>query len=140
MHAQVVATTGLAAGAHGSAEHQDGAAELAENRALARAMTALGIQVPHEIGAPRLHTVGGLEQSGRVLPFPTQESPNPGVNQTPPEADPAPEDISWTAFWKWAKTNGIENKAALEARIGQSIDRMSPAEARRLAMAVVDPS
>jgi hypothetical protein len=135
VHAQIVASAGLAAGAHGSAEPQEGAAELAENRALTRAMIALGLPDMDETPAPRLHSVTGGESSGRVVQFPTQDA-SPDAETTPENGEPAPEDVSWTAFWKWAKVNGFNDKASLEAAIGQSIDRMSPAEARRLALSI----
>lgn len=135
IHAQIVATAGLAAGAHGSAEQQEGATELAENRALIRAMTALGIPAMQEPPLPRLHSVGAPEAAGRVVQFPQPETQ---VEQPSPvdSDDPEPEDLSWTAFWKWARANGIADKASLEAAIGQSIDRMSPAEARKHALSV----
>jgi len=50
----------------------------------------------------------------------------------------AAEDISWTAFWTWAKTNGFANRDALEQAIGQSINQLSPGQARKLAQTVID--
>lgn len=137
VHAQIVASAGLAAGAHGSAEPQEAAVELAENRALIRAMTALGIPGLSDLPAPRLHSVNTPEAAGRVVQFPQPEvAPEQPVPTQEPD-EPAPEDLSWTAFWKWARANGFADKASLEAAIGQSIDRMSPAEARRHAMTVL---
>lgn len=166
IHAQIVSSAGSAAGAHGSAEMQEGAAEIAENRALLRAMTALGIPGLQEMPLPRLHSVPANDNAGRVVKFPSPEAPvaepeqpltpespaEPDVPPIPPvsndptapppveppqpvdQADPAPEDISWTAFWKWAKTNGYADKDAVEAAIGGSIASLSPADIRRALM------
>ncbi len=135
MHAQIVASAGFSAGAHGSAELQEAAAELAENRALTRAMLAFGIPDLQDAPLPRLHSVGSVsDQSGRVVQFPSQDSSADTV--TPQSDEPELEDLSWTAFWKWARANGFADKAALESAIGQSIDRLSPADARRLAMSI----
>jgi hypothetical protein len=166
IHAQIVSSAGSAAGAHGSAEMQEGAAEIAENRALHRAMTAMGIPGLQELPLPRLHSVSASDNAGRVVQFPSPESPvvepNPAVTpdvpaepEVPPvppvsndptapppvelpqpveQADPAPEDISWTAFWKWAKANGFADKDAVETAIGQKIDALSPADIRRALM------
>lgn len=166
IHAQIVSSTGSAAGAHGSAEMQEGAAEIAENRALHRAMTAMGIPGLQELPLPRLHSVPANDNAGRVVQFPSPETPAseteqpagadasaepeppavspvsndptaPSPVETPQpveRADPAPEDISWTAFWKWAKANGYADKDAVEAAIGGSISAMSPAEIRRALM------
>lgn len=139
VHAQIVASAGNAVGAHGSAEHQEAAAEIAENRALIRAMLAFGIPGLDDVPLPRLHSVGSTsEQAGRVVQFPSQETGHEASTPaTLADADePEPEDLSWTAFWKWARANGFADKAALESAIGQTIDRLSPAEARRMAMAV----
>jgi hypothetical protein len=147
IHAQIVGANGVSGGAHAHAVAGDFAAELAENRALARAMIALGIPpVPEPVAPTQLHTVPSGEDR-RVVPFRTPETepepaaPTPEPPTAPgdqPPGDPELEDISWTAFWTWAKANGFANREALEDAIGRSINQLLPAEARRLAQAVID--
>lgn len=146
IHAQIVGANAFSAGAHAHAAAGDFAAELAENRALARAMIAIGIPpVPEPVAPTQLHKVPSGDDR-RVVPFPTQESelaPEPTPDRPAPAStstddDPEPEDISWTAFWTWAKANGFNGRAELESAIGQSINQLLPAEARRLAQAVID--
>lgn len=154
IHAQIVGANGVSGGAHATAGAGDFAAELAENRALARAMIALGIpSVPDQVAPTMLHSVPSTEEQGRVVPFPTPEpdaepeSPAPEAPAPPPVAappsaeasdDPEPEDISWTAFWTWAKANGIADRKALEDAIGQPINQLMPGELRKLAQAAID--
>ena len=154
IHAQIVGTNGVSGGAHAHAETGESAAELAENRAIARAMIAIGIPpVPEPIAPTRLHSVPTGESSPRVVPFPSPEhepespSPEPDPARTLPPApepttaatpDPEPEDISWTAFWTWARANGFASREALETAIGQSIDRLMPGELRKLAQTAID--
>lgn len=40
------------------------------------------------------------------------------------------EDYSWTAFWRWAKAQGLNNQAEIAEVIGQPVGRMTPAEIR----------
>jgi hypothetical protein len=146
IHAQIVGANAFSAGAHAHAAAGDFAAELAENRALARAMIAIGIPpVPEPVAPTQLHTVPTGDDR-RVVPFPTQE-PEPAPEPTPqaPEPpatsthdDPEPEDISWTAFWTWARANGFASREALEEAIGQPIKDLMPSEIRRLAQPVID--
>ena len=150
IHAQIVGTNGVSGGAHAHAGAGESAAELAENRALARAMIAIGIPpVPEPIAPTRLHSVPSGEAAPRVVPFRAQEQesetspldpppPPPSEPSVPPTAiaaddGPEPEDISWTAFWTWARANGFANREALETAIGQPIDRLMPGELRKLA-------
>jgi hypothetical protein len=156
IHAQIVGTNGVSGGAHAHAGAGDFAAELAENRAIARAMIAIGIPpVPEPIAPTRLHSVPAGEAAPRVVPFPSQEQepestrPEPEIPKPPPAEsaapsesaasveDPLPEDISWTAFWMWAKANGFPDKTSLETAIGQPIDRLMPSELRKLAQATL---
>jgi hypothetical protein len=150
IHAQIVGTNGVSGGAHAHASAGDFAAELAENRALARAMIAIGIPpVPEPVAPTRLHSVPASDQQPRVVPFPSHEpeqDPAPDPTPQPPtqstttasQDDPEPEDISWTAFWTWARANGFANREALEEAIGQPIKDLMPAEIRRLAQPVID--
>jgi hypothetical protein len=106
-------------------------------------MIAMGIPPIPEAPAPRLHSVATQDQGGRVVPFPAQESertePTPAAPDTtePDSDDPEPEDISWTAFWTWARANGFANRDALEAAIGQSINSLTPAQIRKLAQDIL---
>ena len=137
MHAQIIGGAGSSAGAHASSEAGDGAAELAENRALARAIIAMGLPPMAEPTPTRLHSVPSVESTSRVVQFPkseTEQAETPEAFDTD-DGDIQIEDISWTEFWKWARSYGFANKLALETAIGQSIDRLTPAEARRMAMA-----
>ena len=130
IHAQIMGGSGVSAGAHASAEAGDASAEIAENRAIIRAIIAMGLPPLAEPVATRLHSVPSAESSSRVVRFPTSET-------EPRDSDGddiQPADISWTEFWKWARSYGFVNKVALETAIGQTIDRLTPAEARKLAM------
>ena len=138
IHAQIMGGSGAAGAAHASAPNADGSAELAENRAIERAMIAMGIPpIPDATPTattPRLHRVAAQEQSGRVVQFPAQESERDESRSD----DPEPEDISWTAFWTWARSNGFANREVLEEAIGQSIGQLTPAQIRKLAQEVLD--
>jgi hypothetical protein len=48
------------------------------------------------------------------------------------DAEPPLEDYSWTAFWRWARPLGFENRGAIEALIGVPITNMNPAQVRDL--------
>jgi hypothetical protein len=155
MHAQVMGGSGPSGSAHASAPVGDCSPELAENRALARAMIAMGLPPIQEAAppresapAPKLHSVTGQpEQPGRVVQFPAHEpertEPKPDQSESEPkpdqgESDPEPEDISWTAFWTWAKANGFPDKKTLEEAIGRSINQLTPAQIRKLAQSILD--
>lgn len=135
IHAQIMGGSGSGAAAHASAPFADASAELAENRAVERAMIAMGLPpMPVESSAPRLHRVTTPEPAGRVVRFPAQEV----ERDDSAAADPEPEDISWTAFWTWARANGFANREALEEAIGQSINALTPVQIRKLAQDVID--
>ncbi|HYP61586.1 MAG TPA: hypothetical protein VEQ36_14240 [Thermomicrobiales bacterium] len=139
IHAQIMGGSGPSGSAHASAPVDDASPELAENRAIARAMIAMGLPAIQE-PAPKLHSVAQQDQPSRVVQFPAQEPEQPDSKPTEPEtdSDPRPEDISWTAFWTWAKANGFANRDALEEAIGQSINQLSPSQARKLAQTIID--
>ena len=139
IHAQIMGGSGPSGSAHASAPVDDASPELAENRAIARAMIAMGLPAIQE-PAPKLHSVAQQDQPSRVVQFPAQEPEQPDSKPTEPEtdSDPSPEDISWTAFWTWAKANGFANRDALEEAIGQSINQLSPSQARKLAQTIID--
>lgn len=46
--------------------------------------------------------------------------------------EPALEDYSFTAFWRWARELGYQNKEAIETLIGRPMTSLSPADLRTL--------
>jgi hypothetical protein len=60
-------------------------------------------------------------------PFPQRPAPGEPADQGD---EPALEDVSWTAFWRWARDKGLMRKVDIEQRLGRSIDDLSPAQIR----------
>jgi hypothetical protein len=140
IHAQIVGGDGQTGGAHATAPAGDGSAEVAENRALQRAMIALGLGPIDSATGPRLHPVrDSSEANSRVVQFPKQE-PDRATPEAPSEPQPqpsaplsdAPEEISWTAFWRWARSAGYADKTAVETAIGRPISDLTPGQIRVL--------
>ena len=129
MHAQLVGGDRTAIGVHASAPAGEGAAELAENRAVIRAMIAAGLPAMIDDLTPKLRSVPDNEPPSRVVQFPKQE---PEAQPGPVTDGEEPEDISWTAFWRWARGAGYPDKDALEAAIGRSINDLTPGDIRKL--------
>jgi len=50
----------------------------------------------------------------------------------PTDGEPSLADYSWTAFWSWARENGLSKQSDIEAIIGQSYENLTPAEVRKL--------
>jgi hypothetical protein len=50
----------------------------------------------------------------------------------PADGEPSLADYSWTAFWSWARENGLSKQSDIEAIIGQSYENLTPAEVRKL--------
>ena len=75
-HASIVTGAGPSSSGLGSAAIEDGAAELAENRAVLRALIALGVPIPADEPA-RLTGPTAVDPPGRVVPFPTHEPDHP---------------------------------------------------------------
>jgi hypothetical protein len=140
VHAQIMGGSGASGSAHASAPTADASAELAENRAIERAMIAMGLPPLPEAAAPRLHRVVKFpaQEAEREEPRPEEPQPEVAPPDQPQSSDPEPEDISWTAFWTWARQNGFANREALEEAIGQSINQLTPAQIRKIAQAVLD--
>lgn len=60
-------------------------------------------------------------------PFPQRH-----VQETNGDEDDIPlEDVSWTAFWQWARSKGLKTKPEIEEKIGRSADGMNPGEIRQ---------
>lgn len=53
----------------------------------------------------------------------------------PPTGDIPLEDVSWTAFWKWARPLGYSGKLEVEAKLGRRIDGMTPGDVRQALLA-----
>ncbi len=170
------ATISLRSGAsvtgHGSARRSDDdlAVELAENRALTRALAALGygteyldddeVELTPTPNPPvNLMTARALmdrnESRYESTPEPEPEPeprPEPPSNRddhsdapTEPAAPapmrpastidtdaPAPEDISWTKFWAWAKPRGYGSAVELGELLDVDVLSHTPGEIRRL--------
>ncbi|MCC6705501.1 MAG: hypothetical protein IT334_11530 [Thermomicrobiales bacterium] len=72
----------------------------------------------------------------------TSQPPRPIRPVAPPEppddfdpgddADLDMEDVSWTAFWKWARAQGYDSGEAVARAIGRPIQGLSPREVRDL--------
>ena len=160
--ATVSLPSGGAASAHGSARRDDldeSYVELAENRALARALAALGfgaefgdedqIESRPRLAPPvALMTARALkereegprsaepepedEQEPEAEPEPTPASPQ---QSAPDESPPAPQsgaDISWNKFWEWARPRGYRSADELSSLLEVDILALTPAEVRRL--------
>lgn len=68
----------------------------------------------------------------------TPERSGPRRIETPPADDGEPplEDVSWTAFWNWAReTYQMRSRVQLEELLGQPVGNKSPGELRRLLIA-----
>jgi hypothetical protein len=61
-------------------------------------------------------------------PFPQRQVREPGADDGDDEAPL--EDVSWTAFWRWAKARGLDTKAQIAEKAGRSVDGMNPGEIR----------
>lgn len=145
---EIVLPEGGSASSYGvAAADTPHAVETAENRALGRALSALGYLESGE-PAPSDHKERGpspLEPMIDERPARSEatEAPRTTDDQVPPapietvapqptadEGDPPLEDYSWTAFWKWARKAGYQDKATVEELIGESITSLSPAQVR----------
>jgi hypothetical protein len=64
----------------------------------------------------------------RAVP-PPDSDPWDGDDDT---GDPDMEDVSWTAFWKWARAQGFDTGEAVAKAIGRPIQGLTPREVRDL--------
>jgi hypothetical protein len=123
MKATVTRPDGGKLSAHGSISPGVAeAVEQAETKAIWRALARLGIPANDDFDE-------FMPAPGFREPIPPPAEP---VRAAEPEEEAPLEDISWTAFWKWARESGYESKGAVEARIGRSMQNLNPAEIRRL--------
>jgi hypothetical protein len=155
--ATVYLASGASASAHGSAK-LDGSAdalfELAENRALARALAALGYgtefaEEDHLEARPRLTPPVALmkaralkERDDAALydepddeELPEDDAPPLLPQPRQPERPPAPRtgaDVNWSKFWEWARPRGYRSAPELSEMLGVDILALTPAEVRKL--------
>lgn len=60
-----------------------------------------------------------------------QPAPDASGEDVDEDEDETPlEDYSWTAFWRWAKAQGLNTQAEIAEVIGQPVGRMNPGEIR----------
>lgn len=137
-----VSSLGTVAGEVGPA-----AIEQAEQRAIER---ALAIAFPPPAVSEALRPAEPTPIAARQAQSSERRGPAPirtnapidiGVSRpTPPAAskpsgesgDAVLADYSWTAFWLWAKENGLSKQTDIEAIIGQSYEDLTPAQVRKL--------
>jgi hypothetical protein len=75
------------------------------------------------------------ERRRAAPPEPVQPPPSPSDD----DADPELEDISWTAFWTWARdTYQIWSRGQVEKLLGMPVDRESPGQLRQMLIAHFD--
>lgn len=74
-----------------------------------------------------------LSERRRAAP---PETPPPAPPAPDDDADPELEDISWTAFWTWARdTYQIGSRGQVEKLLGMPVDRESPGQLRQMLIA-----
>ncbi|HEV2128216.1 MAG TPA: hypothetical protein VGR22_06330 [Thermomicrobiales bacterium] len=76
-------------------------------------------------------------QRPEPIPAPRQDRPTqrPEQQQSPSvsDAEPELEDVSWTAFWNWARGSyQLSSRVQLEELLGQSIGPKTPGQVRQL--------
>lgn len=128
-----------AVSSHGSASRdEDGPnfAELAEDRALARALLAFGYAgEPDALAEIEVEDDGPVEipvemVSARTL---VREDPPPPAFESPePDEDPGA-NVSWTKFWNWARPRGYSNARELSDLLGvENVTALTPGEVRQM--------
>lgn len=135
----------------------DGAIELAEQRAIARALDLLGVG---DFGGEGRRAAAPERRPGPAEEGPAEEAPDEapvapaqhlvtdeaaagepaGAVETEASAPPAAEDepdladYTWTHLWSWARAHGLTNRSQVEERIGRPISGLGPREIRQLLM------
>jgi hypothetical protein len=161
--ATITLRTGGSASGHGSAvrEESDAPIEEAENRALARALTALGYGAEfddedyvelHPSPSPPVSLMTArtlIDQQDRPREPESTDEPEPEPQpeqpqERPPDRQPGRSiredgdeartgtDISWTKFWEWARARGYRNANELSELLGVDVLAHTPAEVRRM--------
>lgn len=65
---------------------------------------------------------------------PTATPPRSTLRPVPDiaESDDNLADVSWTEFWKWARSRGYDSREAINEAIGRSMDGLTPRDVRAL--------
>lgn len=50
----------------------------------------------------------------------------------PPDGDDNLADVSWTEFWKWARSRGYDSREMINETIGRSMDGLTPRDVRQM--------
>lgn len=135
---------------HGSASRDEdgpGFAEIAEDRALTRALLAFGYTgEPETFSVPVIEA--DLDDDDTPVAIPSEmvpartlirEDPPPPVAQEPisPAGEDADEDpganVNWTKFWNWARPRGYTNARELSELLGvENVTALTPREVRQM--------
>lgn len=128
-----------AVSSHGSASRDDdgpGFAEIAEDRAIARALIAFGYA-----GEPQALVEREVEDDAPVA-IPTEmvsartlirEDPPPAAPDSPEPDEDAGANVSWTKFWNWARPRGYSNARELSELLGvENVTALTPGEVRQM--------
>lgn len=147
-----------AASGHGIALRDSNGAtyvEVAEDRALSRALTALGYGAqeeanagdgPHTIPSPPIDLVSarsllreeqdsGDEDEQPAAPQPLRQEQTESESDTEasdgsPSTDGA--DVNWNKFWAWARPRGYSNARELSELLGVEVLAHTPREVRQM--------
>jgi hypothetical protein len=141
--ATVVIPGGGMASGHGSETAKDfpDYIEKAETKALGRALNALGYGAQFAesddpvVAEATTQREPATPDARRSPEAPAAQRPGaparPAQVQRPQGEQPAIEDYSWNAFWKWAREQGFSSREDLERVIGQPIEGLTPADVRQ---------
>lgn len=96
----------------------------------------LATQQPTPVG-PYPEEQEAATESPESRAEPAQEAPTPRAGRTETSTsepdEPELEDISWTAFWGWARTTcQLSSKGQLEELLGQPVGNKTPGQLRQL--------
>jgi hypothetical protein len=137
----------LPEGAVGSGHGSGATVEEAENRALGRALAALGIGTEYQEEdflderpnlpppVPLMRARALTERDAEPAESSEEDVPSPPVPTAPTGigADkPEPSDVNWTKFWQWARPRGYRSAQELSQLLGIDVQAHTPAEVRRL--------
>lgn len=154
-------SAGGASGHGGALRDSDGATyvEVAEDRALSRALTALGYgsaqaetsegDEPHTIPSPPIDLVSARsllreeqetpdtddqdEQPAAPQPLRQEQSESETDDEASGESRPADgADVNWNKFWAWARPRGYSNARELSELLGVEVLAHTPREVRQM--------
>jgi hypothetical protein len=149
--ATVTLPTGGKATGYGSETATDFAdfIEKAETKAIGRALNALGYGAQFGERGDEITPERPASRAPQAAPAPVplpQRRPRPATAPdgvpaalpdppSPAAADAELVDYSWSAFWPWARSRGLNGPREVEILIGQPVAGLSPAELRDLILA-----